>query len=136
MNKTILKSKNVLKSKLFVSNQIFKVISQLMWILTKSFPFNIFLDCKIVLFIFYLPVDNEKGLIEIVLFWADNICSNYTKLHQEVIYLKSVSGMNAFLLSFIDKFVQKFLKKLFVKRTKPEYCSEKKRTLYFLRILR
>ena len=136
MNKTILRSKNVLKAKLFVSTQIFKVISQVMWILTKSFAFNIFLDCKIVLFIFYLPVDNEKGLIEIVLFWADNICSNYTKLHQEVIYLKSVSGMNAFLLSFIDKFVQKFLKKLFVKRTKPEYCSEKKRTLYFLRILR
>ena len=83
----------------------------------------------------HLPVDYKKGLIETLLFRAYHICSDYEKLHQEILFLKSVLQKNSFPLFFIDKCVQKFLDKLFVKRNKPPIASVKKELFISLEFL-
>ena len=44
------------------------------------------------------------------------VCSNYEKLHLEILYLKSIFQTNAYLLCFIDKCIRIFLDKLFIKK--------------------
>ena len=82
----------------------------------------------------HLPDDYKKGLIE-TLFWADNICSDYMKLHLDFFCVKSVPKVeNAFLLFLIDKCVQKFLNMQFAKRNEPQNCSEKSSCLFLYKI--
>ena len=57
----------------------------------------------------HLPSVYEKSFFHTLLYRAYNICSNYTKLHQEIVYLKSVWQKNSFPLFLIDKYVHKFL---------------------------
>ena len=49
------------------------------------------------------PSEYKKGLLHTLLYQAYNICSNYTNLHQEIVYLKSVWQKNSLPLFFIDK---------------------------------
>ena len=75
----------------------------------------------------HLPSEYKKGLLHTLLYRAYNICSDYTNLHQEIVYLKSVWQKNSFPLFFIDKCVHKFLNSLFLKRHHLKLSSEKKR---------
>ena len=63
----------------------------------------------------HLPTDYKKGLISTFLHCSYNICSDYTSLHQEILFVKSVWQKNSFPLFFIDKCVKKFLDTLFIK---------------------
>ena len=51
----------------------------------------------------HLPFEYKKGLLHTLLYRAYNIYSNYTNLHQEIVYLKSVWQKNSLPLFFIDK---------------------------------
>ena len=74
----------------------------------------------------HLPSEYKKGLIHTLLYRAYNICSNYSNVHQEIVYLKNVWQKNSFPLFFIDKCIYKFLDKLFIKHDSNKIKSEKK----------
>ena len=38
----------------------------------------------------HLPSEYKKGLLQALVYRTYNICSDYTNLHQEIVYLKSV----------------------------------------------
>ena len=84
----------------------------------------------------HLPSEYKKDLLHTLLYRAYNICSNYTNLHQEIVYLKSVWQKNSFPLFFIDKCVHKvFLNSLFLKRCHLKPLSEKKEVIMSLEFL-
>ena len=83
----------------------------------------------------HLPNKYKKGLIDTLLYRVYNICSNYSSLHQEINYLKTVWQKNSFPLFFIDKFVQKFFNKLFIKRNHKNLTWAKKEVLLTLKYL-
>ena len=83
----------------------------------------------------HLPSEYKKGLLKTLLYRAYNICSNYTNLHQEIVYLKSVWQKNSFPLFFIDKCIHKFLNSLFLKRYHLKPSSEKKEVIISLEFL-
>ena len=62
----------------------------------------------------HLPNTYKKGLIGTLLYRVYNICSNYSSIHQEHNYLKTVWQKDSFPLLFIDKCVLKFLNNLFI----------------------
>ena len=64
----------------------------------------------------YIDTSYKRGLIRTLLHRGFIICCNYEKLHQEIIYLKSIFQRNAYPLHFIDKCVRIFLDKLFVEK--------------------
>ena len=54
----------------------------------------------------HLPSEYKKGLLYTLLYRAYNICPNYTNLHQEIVYLKSVWQKNSFpLFLLINVFI-------------------------------
>ena len=64
----------------------------------------------------YIDARFKRGLLYTFLHRSFVICCNYEKLHQEIIYLKSIFQRNAYPLYFIDKCIRVFLDKLFIKK--------------------
>ena len=60
----------------------------------------------------HLPNTYKKGFSHTLLYHPYYICSNYSSLHQEIKYLKTVWHENLFRLFFIDKCIQKSVNKL------------------------
>ena len=56
------------------------------------------------------------------------ICSDWTKFHEELSFLKQVFLKNGYPLSFIDNCFKKFVDKLFIKR--PQLATVEKKTLF------
>ena len=83
----------------------------------------------------HLPSEYKKGLLHTLLYRAYDIYSNYTNLHQEIVYLKSAWQKSSFPLFFIDKCVHKFLNTLFLKRRHLKPSSEKKEVIISLEFL-
>ena len=77
----------------------------------------------------FLPRDYKRGLIHTLLHRAYTICSDYSKLHQEISRLKMIWQKNSFPLSFIDRCIKKFLDSIFVKRTSSKPVSTKKEVM-------
>ena len=73
----------------------------------------------------YLPLEYKKGLIATLLHRTYTICSDFSKLHEEINRLKVIWQKNSFPLFFIDKCVKKFLDKLFIKKTSNERPDKK-----------
>ena len=73
----------------------------------------------------FLPVDYKRGLIATLLHRTYTICSDYSKLHEEINRLKVIWQKNSFPLFFIDKCVKKFLDQLFVKKSSTELPNKK-----------
>ena len=76
----------------------------------------------------YLPLEYKKGLIATLLHRTYTICSDFSKLHEEINRLKIIWQKNSFPLFFIDKCVKKFLDKLFIKKTSNERPNKKEVT--------
>ena len=56
----------------------------------------------------FLPKNYKKGLIDTLLFRSYNICADYSILHNEIKYLKTIWQKNLFPLLFIDSCIKKF----------------------------
>ena len=56
------------------------------------------------------------------------ICSDWTKFHEELSFLKQVFLKNGYPLSFIDNCFKTFVDKLFIKR--PQLITVEKKTLF------
>ena len=82
----------------------------------------------------YLPTEYKKGLILTLLYRTYMICSDYSNLHKEIVYLKTVWLKNAFPLFFIDKCVKKFFDNSFITRKKKD-CSREKEVIISLEYL-
>ena len=74
-------------------------------------------------------------MLHTLLYRAYNISSNYTNLHQEVVYLKCVWQKNSLPLFFIDNCVHKFLNSLYLKHHPLKLSSEKKDVIISLEFL-
>ena len=77
----------------------------------------------------FLPVDYKKGLIATLLHRTYTICSDYVRLHEEIMKLKTIWQKNNFPLFFIDKCVKKFLDKIFIRKTQQEPIGKKEFTV-------
>ena len=82
----------------------------------------------------FLPMDC-KGLIHNLIFRAYNICANYTTLHNEIDFSKSIWQKSSFSLFFIDNCIKHFLDKEFIKRNVSDAVSRKKEVLISLEFL-
>ena len=69
------------------------------------------------------------SIIATLLHRTYTICSDFSKLHEEINRLKIIWQKNSFPLFFIDKCVKKFLDKLFIKKTSNERPNKKEVTL-------
>ena len=58
----------------------------------------------------------KSSLITTLLYRSFTIISDYNKLHEEVVKLKSVLRQNRYPARFLDKIISKFLDKSFIKR--------------------
>ena len=56
----------------------------------------------------FLPTNYKKALINTLLFRFYNICADYSVLHNEIKYLKTICQKNPFLLFFIDNCINFF----------------------------
>ena len=83
----------------------------------------------------FLPMEYKRGLLHTLLFRTFNICSDYLKLHEEILYLKSIWQKNSYPLFFIDKCIFKFLNKLFKKRSINNDSTNKKEVTISLEFL-
>ena len=75
----------------------------------------------------FLPTTYKFGMIYTLVFRCFSICSDWTKFHQELSFLKNVFLQNGYPTSFIDKCFKAFLGQLHLK--KPEVATVEKRTL-------
>ena len=71
---------------------------------------------------------NDKGDISICS--PDLICSDWTKFHEELSFLKQVFLKRGYPLPFIDNCFKAFVDKLFIKR--PQVTTVEKETLFLL----
>ena len=55
----------------------------------------------------------KKGLTETLLFRSYDICADYSILHNEIKYLKSIWQKNSFPLFFIDNCIKNSLDKIY-----------------------
>ena len=64
----------------------------------------------------YLPESYKKGLIFTLLFRIYTICSDWSKIHTEIINLRNIMLKNNFPSSFVDRCIKLFLDRLFSKK--------------------
>ena len=76
----------------------------------------------------FLPTIYKFGMVYILAYRCFKICSDWTKLHEELSFLKQVFLKNRYPLSFIDDRFKTFVDKLFVKR--PQLITGRKKTLF------
>ena len=74
----------------------------------------------------FLPTNYKKGLIDTLLFRSYNICADYSILHNEIKYLKTIWQKNSFPLFFIYNCVEEFLDNLFITRKSSNTISDEK----------
>ena len=83
----------------------------------------------------HLESEYKKSFLHTLVYRAYKVCSNYTNLHQKIVYLKSAWQKNSLPLFFIGKCVHKFLNSLFLKRHHLKLSSEKKEVITSLQFL-
>ena len=64
----------------------------------------------------YLPESYKKGLIFTLLFRIYTICSDWPKIHTEIINLRNIMLKNNFPSSFVDRCIKLFFDRLFSKK--------------------
>ena len=64
----------------------------------------------------FVATDYKSSLITTLLYRSFTIVSDYHKLHEEIVKLKSVLRQNGYPTRFLDKIISKFLDKSFKKR--------------------
>ena len=80
------------------------------------------------LFPFAKMVNSSKDGILLQFRRWSRICSDWTKFHEELSFLKQVFLKNGYPLSFIDNCFKTFVDKLFIKR--PQLATVEKKTLF------
>ena len=75
----------------------------------------------------FLPEVYKVGMIYTLAYRCFNICSDWTKFHEELDFLKHVFLKNGYPLSFIDKCFKMVINKLVIKR--PQITTVEKKTL-------
>ena len=76
----------------------------------------------------FLPTVYKFGMVYTLVYRCLKICSNWTKFHEELSFLKQVFLKNGYPLSFIDNCFKTFVDKLFIKR--PQLATVDKKTLF------
>ena len=64
----------------------------------------------------FIPESYKKGLLLTLLFRTYSICSDWSKIHNEIVNLKNIMLKNNFSSRFTDRCVELFLDKLFSKK--------------------
>ena len=77
----------------------------------------------------FLPTVYQFGMVYTLAYCNLKICSNWTKFHEELSFLKQVFFKKGYPLSFIDNCFKTFLDKLFIKR--PQLTTVEKKNLFF-----
>ena len=78
----------------------------------------------------FIATEYKSSLITTLLYRSFTIVSDYHKLHEETVKLKSVLRQNGYPTQFLDKFISKFLDKWFKKRV--TIITVTKKTLHFV----
>ena len=76
----------------------------------------------------FLPTVYKFGMVYTLVYRCFEICSDWTKFHEELSFLKQVFLKNGYPLSFIDNCFKTFVDKLFIKR--PQLATVEKKTLF------
>ena len=76
----------------------------------------------------FLPTVYKFGIVYTLVYRCFKICSDWTKFHEELSFLKQVFLKNGYPLSFIDNCFKTFVDKLFIKR--PQLATVEKKTLF------
>ena len=76
----------------------------------------------------FLPTVYKFGMVYTLVYRCFKICSDWTKFHEELSFLKQVFLKNGYPLSFIDNCFKTFVDKLFIKR--PQLATVEKKTLF------
>ena len=76
----------------------------------------------------FLPTIYKFGMVYTLAYHCFKICSDWTKFHEELSFLKQVFLKNGYPLSFIDNCFKTFVDKLFIKR--PQLITVEKKTLF------
>ena len=77
----------------------------------------------------FLPTNYKIGMIYTLAYWCFKICSDWTRFHEELNFLKHVFLKNGYPLSFIDKCFKMVINKLVIKH--PQVTTVEKKTLIF-----
>ena len=75
----------------------------------------------------FLPTNYKVGMIYILAYRSFKICSNRTRFHEELNFLKHVILKNGYPFSFIVKYFKMVINKLVIKR--PQVTTVEKKTL-------
>ena len=81
----------------------------------------------------FIADEYKHGLIFTLLFRIFSIVSHFSKLHEEVNYLKDVLKKNSFPTNLVDKSIKIFLNKQFSQKIL-EHAVPKKRIIYSITI--
>ena len=73
----------------------------------------------------FLPTEYRFGTVYTLGYCCFKICSDWTKYHEKLNFLKQVFLKNGFLLSFIDNCFKTFVDKLFFKRSQLKTVEKK-----------
>ena len=65
----------------------------------------------------FLPEKYKNGLILTLLFTIYSLCSDWSRIHTEIINLKNIMFKNNFPTEFVDRCVKVFFEKMFVKKS-------------------
>ena len=76
----------------------------------------------------FLPTIYKFGIVYTLAHRCFKICSDWTKFHKELSFLKQASLENGYPLSFIDNCFKTIVDKLFIKR--PQLTTVEKKTLF------
>ena len=76
----------------------------------------------------FLPTIYKFGMVDNLAYRCFKICSDWTKFHEELSFLKQVFLKNGYPLSFIDNCFKTFVDKLFIKR--PQLITVEKKNLF------
>ena len=76
----------------------------------------------------FLPTIYKFGMVYTLAYRCFKICSDWTKFHEELSFLKQVFLKNGYPLSFIDNCFKTFVDKLFIKH--PQLITVEKKTLF------
>ena len=79
------------------------------------------------LFDSFLPTDYKVGMIYTLAYRIFKVCSDWTRFHEELNFLKHVFLKNGYPLSFIDKCFKMVINKLVIKH--PQVTTVEKKTL-------
>ena len=75
----------------------------------------------------FLPTIYKFGMVYILAYSCFKICSDWSKFHEELSFLKQIFLKNGYPLSFIDNCFKTFVDKLFIKR--PQLITVEKKIL-------